>query len=100
MIITKSTEPSRSSHSVLTDLAQWVCPPSLAGCCGFSEAVGALVNVWKHLPLYLVSRKEKKTAAGFGVKLLIEKESRKVGKIRKYENPPTKNLFEGILRQA
>lgn len=41
-----------------------------------------------------------KTAAGFGVKFLIEKESRKVGKIRKYENPPTKNLFEGIIRQT
>lgn len=51
--------------------------------------------MWKHLPLYLVSRKGK-TAAGFGMKLLNEKESRKVGKIRKYE----KNLFEGIIRQA
>lgn len=90
MIITKSTEPSRLSHSVLTDLAQWVCPPPLAGYCGFSEAVGELVNMWKHLSLYLVSRKEKKTTAGFGVKRLVEKKSRKAGKIRKYERPPHK----------
>lgn len=46
--------------------------------------------MWKHLPLYLVSRKEKKTAAGFGVKFLIEKESRKVGKNQKIWKPSHK----------